>query len=115
MWEKGFPHFNNFVISIQANSFIFILIFFGYKFSLRLTFHFDFVGVMNDTIQYGISQGGILHLAVPIFYWQLRDEDEGCDLPAVVKYLQQVSGLFAIKRISEPIVEYQEVCSCQLV
>jgi len=39
--------------------------------SHRISFQFHFVSVVNQTVEYGISQGRIINHLMPVRYWQL--------------------------------------------
>lgn len=66
------------------------------------------MGVVNDSIEDGVSQGGIFQVLMPQINGNLSDQDAGASLPAVIKDLEEMTNLIGLEGITEPVVDDQE-------
>jgi hypothetical protein len=79
-----------------------------------LAAQFDAVGVVDDTIEDGVSQGGIAHEFVPALDRKLAGDDQRAGVVAVLDDLQQVALLLGQQRFGSPIIEDEEIDAAEL-
>ncbi len=54
-----------------------------------LAFEFDMDGVVDEPVHDGVGQGGLGDVVVPLVEGQLRDDDHGLPVVALLQDLQQ--------------------------
>ena len=74
-----------------------------------LAAHFDAVGVVNQTVQDAIGEGGIADLLVPARDRQLGSEYGGASLVAVLTDLPDFAAFGFIQRRHGPVINDQNI------
>src|ERR1019366_1065966 len=70
---------------------------------------FDAVGILNQTVQDAIGDGGIADLLVPARDRQLGSKDGGTGLIAIIADLPDFAALVFIQRRHGPVIDHQNV------
>ena len=73
------------------------------------TFQFQLVGIVYQSIQYGVSQGWISHGIVPGFHRQLAGDDTRLPVIAILNDLQKFSLFFTSHGGDEEIIQDQHL------
>jgi hypothetical protein len=81
----------------------------GAELSLRFSFERDSVSIVNESVKNGVRQGWIGNSLVPLRHGDLGDDEGGLLVIAIIEQFQEVSGLGRRQRISEPVVENEEM------
>jgi hypothetical protein len=76
-----------------------------------LAAHFDAVGVVNQTVEDAIGNGGIADLLVSARDRQLGSEDGGASLVAVLTDLPDFAAFGLIQRCHGPVINDQNIDS----
>ena len=77
-------------------------------FAQALTTEFDAVGVVNDTIEDGIGNGGIADDLVPVFERQLAGDEYRSDVVAIFDDLEEISALVGIEGFRPPVIDDEQ-------
>ena len=83
--------------------------------SLGFTFHLDSMRTMDHAIQNRIGQRRILHPCMPFRNRHLGYQDGGRSLMPVIADFQKIAGLRGFQYIPEPIIQDQQIDSCEFV
>jgi hypothetical protein len=75
--------------------------------------HFNAMGVVNQTIEDAISDGGITDLFMPARDWQLRSEGGRPGLVAILADLPDFTAFVFIQRCHGPVIDDQNVDAAQ--
>ena len=59
----------------------------GFAFTHGLTFEIEFVGVVHQSVEDGVGQGGIAEVLMPVRHWQLTGDQGRTDIEAVIQDL----------------------------
>ena len=63
----------------------------GWILAQGIALEIDAMGAVNDAVEDAFGDGGVADLFVPLGHWQLRSEDEGTRLIAVLADLPEVA------------------------
>src|SRR5580693_9190810 len=74
----------------------------------RVAPQLDAVGIVDDPVEDGVGIGRIADRVVPALDWDLRGQDRGGTLVAIVDDLHQVATLLGGKPGHGPIVDYEQ-------
>ena len=74
---------------------------------------FDAMGVVNDAVQYRITEGGIGNDVVPLRHGDLACDQERPFVVAVVDDLEEIAALLGGERLRSPIVDDEEIGTLQ--
>lgn len=71
-------------------------------------------GVMNNTVEDGIGEGGILNLLMPVFDGELRGKQTGGFAIAVIEEIEDFPGMIGGQLIPEPFIENDQIKGSEL-
>jgi hypothetical protein len=69
----------------------------------------DAIGVVQETVEDGVGDGGIADDLVPAIHGQLAGDDGGASLVAILDDLEQVAALLVVELLGSPVVEDEQV------
>lgn len=75
--------------------------------------HLDAMGVVHEPIEDAISQSRVADLFVPARHRQLRSQDCGAHLIAILAYLPEIAALGFRQRSHRPIVDHKNIDTSQ--
>ena len=67
------------------------------------------MGVVDNSVQDGISDGGVPEALVPVFYRQLGGYQRGRTLGTVLKHFQQIAGFRWLEVGKAPVIEDEQL------
>ena len=70
---------------------------------------------MDNAVEDGIGEGGILNLRMPLVDGELGGKETGSAAVAVIKEVEEVAGLVGGQGISEPLIKNDEVKGVQML
>ena len=77
---------------------LFAVRFLSLRFSHRFALKFNPIGLMNQSIQKRVGNGGVAHQLMPSTYGELAGNDERSASQSIIQDFQQVAVLFRRRR-----------------
>ena len=87
----------------------------GFFPSHAVAFEGDTVGVVDDSVEDGIGDGGFADHVMPLGNGQLRGDEGGFSPVALFEDFQEIEALLIVEGVSSPVVENEQLNTCQLV
>ena len=79
--------------------------------SHRGTFKGDPVGVVNETVEDGVAEGGIADDVMPVLDGELTGDEGRASSVAVFEDIEKVTALGVVERGHPEVVEHEELCA----
>ena len=86
-----------------------------FSFSQAFTFKADAMGIVNDPVQDGVSDGGFANHGVPLGDGELSSDQSGFTLVALFKDFEKVKALLIVEAMGAPIIQDQQLDASELV
>jgi hypothetical protein len=80
----------------------------GLRFAHRVSFQFEAIGIVHQTVKDGIRQSGVWNARMPIGHRDLSGNQRGGASVAVIEDLQEVARLGVCERVAQPVIEDQQ-------
>jgi hypothetical protein len=78
-----------------------------------LALEFDAMSIVNDAIQYGISERRVGNNVVPLLHGHLTCDQERSSIVAIIDDFEEIAALLGCERLGSPVVDDDEICAFQ--